>query len=94
MVALTPILMPYAYFIAVRTVKADNFWLSEMSGGPEPFVAIHFTWRLSSKDMLPTVLPIVELVLERFQARPHWGKVFTMSPTVFLPLYPKLNEFK
>ena len=40
-----------------------------------------------------SVLPLIERELAPFSARPHWGKLFTMSPSQLKPLYEKLPEF-
>ena len=90
-----------AYLMAIKTVKSDDLWLSEAFAGGQKqyaakennFIAIHFTLQ-QNVTAVDAFLPAVEAVLKRFQARPHWGKYFKMSPSQFLPLYPKLNDFK
>jgi xylitol oxidase len=56
----------------IRTVAADELWLSEAYGRES--VALQFTWR---KDVLAVSAAsrLVERALEPFAARPHWGKV-------------------
>jgi xylitol oxidase len=39
------------------------------------------------------VLPVIERELEPFRPRPHWGKLFTMSPAQLQSSYEKLPEF-
>jgi alditol oxidase len=39
------------------------------------------------------VLPLIGRELEPFEARPHWGKLFTMSPAVLRKRYERLPEF-
>jgi alditol oxidase len=39
------------------------------------------------------VLPVIEKELAPFQARPHWGKLFTVSPERLRSLYEKMPEF-
>jgi len=53
-------------------------------------LGIHFTWR-PEWEAVRNLLPAIEQKLERFDARPHWAKLFTMSPS---HLYPKLPAFK
>jgi len=36
---------------------------------------------------------VIERELEPFQPRPHWGKLFTMSPPVLKSRYERLPEF-
>jgi len=55
-------------------------------------VTIHFTlkpdWPAVSK-----LLPIIERELTPFQVRPHWGKLFTVSPERLKASYEKLPNF-
>jgi len=39
------------------------------------------------------VLPIIERELAPFQPRPHWGKLFTLSPKELRSRYEKLADF-
>ena len=75
----------------IRTIDADHLWLSPCY--QQPSIAIHFTW----KQDIPAVtklLPVIEKVLEPFDAKPHWGKLFTISPTRLGVLYKKMNDFR
>jgi xylitol oxidase len=40
------------------------------------------------------LLPQIEKELAPFNARPHWGKVFTLDPKVLQSRYEKLDDFK
>ncbi|MDQ3250210.1 MAG: FAD-binding protein, partial [Chloroflexota bacterium] len=40
------------------------------------------------------LLPLIETHLAPYAARPHWGKLFTMSPAHLQALYPKLADFQ
>jgi xylitol oxidase len=40
------------------------------------------------------LLPQIEAKLEKFGARPHWGKLFAVDPAKLQARYPKLAEFK
>jgi xylitol oxidase len=37
---------------------------------------------------------VLEKELAPFAARPHWGKLFTMTPAAVQACYPKLAEFR
>ena len=39
------------------------------------------------------LLPVIEKELAPFGARPHWGKLFTISPKELKSIYKKLPEF-
>jgi hypothetical protein len=56
-------------------------------------VAFHFTWK-KNWPTVSKVLPMIEKALEPFDARPHWGKLFAISPDRLRALYEKLPEFR
>ena len=82
---------PLLQISEVRTIAADNLWMSPCY--PQDCVAIHFTW-VNDWPAVKRLLPVLEAQLEPFQARPHWGKVFTMAPGHLQSLYEKLPNFQ
>ncbi|MFF3904639.1 D-arabinono-1,4-lactone oxidase [Streptomyces sp. NPDC001848] len=74
----------------VRTVAADAQWLSPAYG--RDTVALHFTWVEDTAAVLPVVRRVEE-ALDGLEARPHWGKVFTMPAEVLRERYPRLDDF-
>jgi alditol oxidase len=82
---------PLLQISEVRTIAADTLWMSPCY--QQACVAIHFTW---NKDWpaVEALLPQIEAALAPFWARPHWGKLFTMSASQLQPLYPKLPDFQ
>ncbi len=58
----------------VRTIAADDLWLSPARG--RDVVGFHFTW-ISDESVVLPALELVEATLEPFAPVPHWGKVFT-----------------
>src|SRR5690606_29149629 len=58
----------------VRTVRADDLWLSSSYGTDA--VGLHFTWR-RDEEAVRALLPAIEAALPD-TARPHWGKVFEL----------------
>ena len=74
----------------VRTIAADDLWLSPASG--RPTVAFHFTWKPDT-DAVAAILPLVERALAPYQPRPHWGKAFAMAPADVRAGYPRLPAF-
>jgi len=81
---------PHLLISEIRTIAADDMWMS--TAYRRPSVAIHFTWK-PDWPAVQCVLPIVERELGPFQPRPHWGKLFTMSPAVLRSRYEKLDDF-
>ncbi len=82
---------PHLFITEVRTIAADNLLMSPCHN--QTSVAIHFTWKQETEAVLH-LLPQIETVLSPYNARPHWGKVFTMAPKVLDERYPKLADFK
>lgn len=82
---------PLLQISEVRTIAADSLWMSPCY--QQDCIAIHFTWH-KNWHAVKQVLPVLEEVLAPFNARPHWGKLFTMSPTRLQALYPKLPDFQ
>ena len=74
----------------VRTIAADELWMSMAYGRAS--VAIHFTWQ-PDWEGVRRVLPTIEAALAPFDPRPHWGKLFTMSPDVVRGSYEQLPRF-
>ena len=89
--ALRALIAPVLLVSELRTVAADDLWLSPAQGRDS--VAIHFTWVADSVAVAPVVAAI-ESRLTRLGARPHWGKVFTTPPGDVAMLYPRLDAFR
>lgn len=75
----------------VRTVAADDQWLSPSYG--RDTVALHFTWIKDTQTVLPVVTQVEE-ALAPFDPRPHWGKVFTVPAAAVRARYPRLHDFR
>jgi xylitol oxidase len=81
---------PILQIAEIRTMAADDLWLSMAYG--RDTVAFHFTWVQDDAAVAP-VLAAIEAALAPFDARPHWGKVFSTPPDVVRGLYPRYDEF-
>jgi xylitol oxidase len=75
----------------IRTVAADELWLSPASG--TDVLALHFTW-VPDEPRVRDLLPHVEAALRPFGARPHWGKLFTTGGDELAGLYPRMGDFR
>lgn len=89
--ALREQLDPYLLISEIRTIAADNLWMSMCYG--QTCVGLHFTWK-QDWDGVQSVLPLIEEQLLPLQVRPHWGKVFTLSPEYVASCYEKLPDFQ
>jgi alditol oxidase len=81
---------PLLQISEVRTVAADALWMSMAFGRDS--VAFHFTWH-PDWEAVRQVLPVIEGALASFKPRPHWGKLFTMSPDAVRSSYERLPRF-
>ena len=81
---------PHLMITEIRTIAADRLWMSPCY--QQDSVAIHFTWK-QDWPAVSRLLPLIEKELGPFGARPHWGKLFTMSPSVLRSRYERLPEF-
>ena len=75
----------------VRTIAADDLWMSPCFR--QACVAVHFTW-IQNWPAVSKLLPLIERELAPFDARPHWGKLFTTEPERLQSLYEKLPAFR
>ena len=88
--ALGGLMAPVIQISEVRTIAADDLWLSPSQG--RDTVALHFTW-IRDEEAVRPVVEAIEQVLLPLGARPHWGKVFTVDAATLRECYPKVPEF-
>ena len=84
-------LAPILGLSEIRTVRADQLWLSSAYG--QDVVGLHFNW-LKNWEGVRAFLPALEAALAPFGARPHLGKLFAMSPTQLENVYPRWADFR
>ncbi|PYV52834.1 MAG: FAD-binding protein, partial [Acidobacteria bacterium] len=81
---------PHLMISEIRAIAADNLWLSPCY--EQPCLTIHFTWK-QDWPAVRKLIPGIEKELALFNARPHWGKLFTTSPAELKSIYKKIPEF-
>src|SRR3984957_8133740 len=81
---------PSLLITEIRTIAADQLWMSPCY--EQDCVTIHFTWK-PDWTSVSKLLPIIEKELAPFNARPHWGKLFTTSPAELRRIYKKMPDF-
>jgi len=82
---------PHLFISEIRTVKGDDLWMSPCY--KKDCVAIHFTWK-QHWDAVINLISLIEEKLAPFNVRPHWGKLFTMSPKLLQSRFEKIDDFK
>ncbi|GAA3390704.1 FAD-binding protein [Cryptosporangium minutisporangium] len=80
---------PVLHVSEIRTVAADELWLSEAY--QQDSIALHFTWHPDPAAVAPVVRALEE-GLAPLGARPHWGKVFGMEPAAVAARYPRFAD--
>lgn len=86
--ALAAEIEPLLLVSEIRTMAADEQWLSGASG--RETVGLHFTW-LQREEEVAALLPRLEEQLLPLGARPHWGKRF--AATDLAGIYPRMEDF-
>ena len=81
---------PHLLISEIRTIAADDLWMS--TAYQRQSMALHFTWK-QDWPAVSKVLPQIERELSPFAPRPHWGKLFTMSPAQLRSRYERLPDF-
>lgn len=84
-------LAPIIGVTEIRTVAADQLWLSPAYG--QDIVGIHFNWQ-KKWAAVEQFLPILEATLAPFHPRPHWGKLFGLAPAQVKAGYARLADFQ
>jgi alditol oxidase len=82
---------PHLFISEIRTINADNFWLSPCYR--RTCVAFHTTWKQET-DVVMGLLPLMEEQLAPFDPIPHWAKLSTVAPSVIQARFEKLDDFR
>jgi alditol oxidase len=82
---------PHLFITELRAIAADDLWLS--MAYKRDSMAIHFTWKQETPEVM-SLLPQIEEKLARFDARPHWAKLFTVPPARLHALYEKMSDYQ
>ena len=88
--ALGPRIRPLLQTCEVRTIAADELWMS--TAYQQDSVALHFTWTQSQPEV-EELLVHLEAALLPLGARPHWGKLFLADAGTLAPRYPRHGDF-
>lgn len=81
----------HLFISEIRSIASDDLWMSPCYH--QDSVAIHFTWK-PDWAAVSKLLPLIERELDPFQVKPHWGKLFTLNPSVLQNRYERLDDFR
>ncbi len=82
---------PHLFISEFRCIAADDLWMSPCY--QQDSLALHFTWK-PEWPAVRQVLPQIEAKLAPFGVKPHWAKLFTMSPASIQARYARLENFR
>jgi len=82
---------PHLQITEIRCIDADDLWISPCYH--QPGTTIHFTWQ-PDWPAVSKLLPLIEAQLAPFHAKPHWGKLFTMSHRRLAAVHPRMADFQ
>jgi xylitol oxidase len=85
------LIAPVLLVSEIRTVHADDLWLSPAYG--QDSVAFHFTWTADESLVLPAIAAIEERLMP-LDARPHWAKLTTVNPRQIISSYERAPDFE
>lgn len=81
---------PEVFFpFEIRYIQGDDIWLSPFNGRETCSIAVH---RFFSEDYKP-MFNAVEPILKKYNGRPHWGKINTMTSHELKAHYDKWSDF-
>lgn len=75
----------------IRTIAADQLWLSPNNGADS--VGFHFSMERNWTSV-SAALSLIEGALAPFRPRPHWGKLFVMPAAEVMAGHPRLADFR
>ena len=81
--------VPMFFPIEFRYVKGDEIWLSPFYQRDSVSISIHQFY----KQDYDAIFDLVEPILQKYQGRPHWGKLHSMSAASLRELYPQWDDF-
>ncbi len=88
-IALTEKRFPEVYFpMEVRSVAADNFWLSPFYRRKTCSIAIHH----DATEDPGAFMAAAETIFRRYGGRPHWGKMHNLVAADLAALYPRWKD--
>lgn len=76
--------------VEYRTVAADDSWLSPFYARDSASISIHQYHAVDWRELFDLVEPI----FWKYEGRPHWGKLHTLTAAQLAPLYPRWDDFQ
>ena len=82
--------MPIFFPLECRWAQADDIWLSPAFGRDSAYIAFHVYKGIDCEPYFKAM----EAICNRYEGRPHWGKMHTRQAADLEKLYPKWADFQ
>lgn len=76
--------------VECRFVHEDDIWLSPAYQRESAYIAVHMYRGMPYKAYFEAI----EAIFQRYQGRPHWGKMHTQTAHNLEKLYPRWHDFR
>lgn len=76
--------------VECRFVKGDDIWLSPAYARDSAYIAVHMYRGMPYQDYFQAI----EEIFQRYDGRPHWGKMHTLTAETLAARYPRWNDFQ
>lgn len=76
--------------LGCRFVQADDIWLSPAYQRDSAYIAVHMYRGMAYKSYFR----YLEEIFQRYNGRPHWGKMHTQDAVRLATLYPHWHDFR
>ncbi len=76
--------------VECRFVHADDIWLSPAYQRESAYIAVHMYRGMPYNAYFEAI----EAIFQRYQGRPHWGKMHTQTAHSLEKLYPRWHDFR
>jgi FAD-linked oxidoreductase len=76
--------------LGCRFVHADDIWLSPAYQRNSAYIAVHMYRGMEYQSYFQRI----EEILQRYNGRPHWGKMHTQDAARLADLYPRWHDFR
>ncbi len=76
--------------IECRFVRGDDIWLSPAYQRDSAYIAVHMYRGMPYRDFFDAI----EAIYQRYDGRPHWGKMHTLGPATLAARYPRWDDFR
>ncbi len=73
-----------------RFVRSDDIFISPASNREAAYIAVHMYKGMEYSEYFRAI----EAIFRKYQGRPHWGKLHTLSGAEFRQLYPEWERFQ